>query len=393
MTKIPPPRRRSWPRRILKGFLYFLGTVLVLVIALAVTLRIRHGGGEPYPDVTGAPTIADDALEQVVEYGEPIGNLAVSPEGRLFFTVHPESRPSGAKLLEWVDGKAVPFPSAESQKQLFETVLGVAIDRQNRLWTIDHGTHGMGKARLLAIDLGTRAVVHDHVFSSDIAQRGSFLQDLQVDGKGETVYIADVSFWRKNPAIVVYDIASQKARRVLESDRSVVPQDWIIRNPTKKMVFFAGLVALKAGVDGIAISRDDEWLYYAAMNHDTLYRVRTKDLRDASLTSAGVGLRAEAVGQKPLNDGMSSDNEGNALVTDVEHGAIVRISPAGERVTLVKSSRIRWPDALSYGPDGWLYIADSAIPDQMLRSKSHIREAAPYHIYRFRPGIAGVPGQ
>jgi hypothetical protein len=54
---------------------------------------------------------------------------------------------------------------------------------------------------------------------------------------------------------------------------------------------------------------------------------------------------------------------------------------------------VRWADALSYGPGGWLYLADSAIPDQMLRSRRHMRAAAPYFIYRFHPGIEGAPGQ
>ena len=61
--------------------------------------------------------------------------------------------------------------------------------------------------------------------------------------------------------------------------------------------------------------------------------------------------------------------------------------------TLIRSSRVRWADALSFGPDGWLYLADSAIPDMMLRSRAHIRDAAPYFVFRFRPGAEGVPGQ
>ena len=51
-----------------------------------------------------------------------------------------------------------------------------------------------------------------------------------------------------------------------------------------------------------------------------------------------------------------------------------------------------WADALSFGPDGWLYLADSAIPDQVMRSKRHIASQAPYYIFRFRPGVEGVPG-
>lgn len=377
----------------MKGCLTRLLVVLLgLVAVLAVVLYARYGGGEPYPNLTGTPTFDESALEVVVTSPEPIGNLAVSGDGRVFYTIHPESRPSGAKLLEWVDGAPKPFPS-EDMQSLFETPLGVAIDRQNRLWTIDHGNHGIGAARLLAFDLGSGEVVHDHVFPSAIAELGSFLQDLQVDSTGKHVFIADVSFWRKNPGLVIYDVEQKRARRVLESDPSVVAQDWLIRNPTKEMKFFGGLVVLKPGVDGIAISRDDRWIWYGAMTHDTMYRVKVQDLLDESMSAGALSARVQAVGKKPLNDGLSTDVEGSVLITDVEHGAVIQMTPKGDLTTLVRSRRIRWADALSFGPGGWLYVADSAIPDQMLRSKSHIEANAPYHIFRFKPTIGGVPGQ
>lgn len=366
--------------------------LVVIVAALAIVLNLRYGGGEPYPDLSGTATLPEDALEVVVTSPEPIGNLAVSADGRVFYTIHPESRPTGAKLLEWVDGAPKPFPN-EAAQDLFETPLGIAIDRQNRLWAIDHGNHGTGRARLVAFDLGTGGVVHEHLFDSSVAQLGSFLQDLQIDSTGEHVFIADVSFWRKNAALVVYEVAREKARRVLESDPSVSPQSWLIRNPTKDMTFFGGLVVLKPGVDGIAISRDDEWIYYGAMAHDTMYRVRVSDLLDESLSHGALAARVQAIGPKPLNDGLSTDRDGNLFITDVEHGAVIRMTPAGELTTLIRSERIRWADALSYGPNGWLYLADSAIPDQMLQSKVHIKANAPYYIFRFKPGTTGFPGQ
>lgn len=245
---------------------------------------------------------------------------------------------------------------------------------------------------MFAFDLTTGALVHDHVFDSSVAQLGSFLQDLQVDSTGKHVFIADVSFWRKNPGLVVYDVEASKARRVLDSDPSVSAQDWLIRNPTKDMVFF-GVVVLKPGVDGIAIDRNDEWVYYGAMTHDTMYRIKVADLLDDSLSQGALAARVEAVGPKPLNDGLSTDNAGNLLITDVEHNAVIRMKPDGELTTLIRDNRIRWADALSYGPDGWLYVADSAIPDQMLQTKAHIEANAPYHIFRFKPDIDGVPGQ
>jgi sugar lactone lactonase YvrE len=180
---------------------------------------------------------------------------------------------------------------------------------------------------------------------------------------------------------------------VLDRHASVMPLDYVVRNPVKDMVFFGGLVTLKPGVDGIAISRDDRWLYYAAMTGDTLYRIETAVLKDTALSAAQLETRVQAVGKKPLNDGLSTDLAGNVYITDVEHSGVARMSPQGRLETVIRSNRIRWADALSYGPDGYQYIADSAIPDQMLQSKLHMRERAPYFIFRYRPGIDGVPGQ
>jgi len=371
----------------------YVALVLILLLAgSAIALHQIYGGGEPYPSLLGDPIYSADKLEVVAEYPEPIGNVAVNRDGRLFFTVHPESRPSGYKLLEWRDGAATPFPNAESQ-HLFDTVLGVSIDQQDQLWTIDHGTHGLNQPRLLAFDLDSGALVHDHSFSEEIAPLGSFLQDLQVDSTGGTVYIADVSFWRRKPAIVVYDVANRQAHRALESHPSVTPQDWLINTPARSMTFFGGLVSLKPGVDGIAIDKKDEWLIFGAMAHDKLFRIPTGVLRDPYLNEDLRRRSVELVGKKPMSDGLSMDLDGNIYITDVEHGAIMVRGPRGQLETLIQSDAIRWADALSFGPDRWLYIADSAIPEQMLRTKGHIESQAPYYIYRMRARYWGVPGQ
>ena len=369
-----------------------LWIMLILVTSLALLVRLRYGGGTLYPDLTGAPILLDEDLETVLSHPEPIGNVAASDDGRVFFTVHPESRPEGAKLLEFRDGRAWPYPGETLQDKLFQTPLGVVIDRHHRLWIIDHGRHGFGIPRLVAIDLLTDEVVLDHLFDGRAAPRGSFLQDLQVSPDGATVYIADLSFWRKLPAIVVHDVASATDHRVLEGHSSVVAQNWIITTPAKKMVFLGGLAAMKPGIDGIAVAPDGEWLTYGAMSHDTLYRVPTAVLRNRFLDESEVASTVEAVGRKPLSDGLSSDLDGGTWITDVEHGAVMRMNTDGELETWVKTRRIRWADALSFGPDGWLYLADSAIPEQVMRSKRHIASQAPYYIFRFRPGIEGVPG-
>lgn len=367
---------------------------LTLAAALALgALRLYFGGGEAYPRLGGDASITESGLETVVEYPEPIGNVAVSGTGRLFFTLHPEARSEGPRLFEWRSGRAEPFPPADIQAAVLETPLGLVVDRQNRLWVIDPASHGLGRPRIVAIDLATDRVVHEHVFPRRTAPRGSLLQDLQVDAAGRMVYIADTGFLRKSPALVVYDSATRASRRLLENDASTRAQPWAINTPMRAMRFFGGLVPMKPGLEGIALDPKGEWLYFGAMAHDTLYRVPTSALLNQELAETSLLQRVEPIGRKPLSNGLSADISGNVYVTDVENGAVLRMAPGGELATLVRSPRVRWADGLSFGPDGWLYVADSALPDVLLKTRGHIRGHGPYHIYRFRPGTNGVPGQ
>jgi sugar lactone lactonase YvrE len=374
--------------------------ILKLIISLVVAgalvlggLRLYFGGGSAYADLTTAPAVSEGGLETVLSYPEPIGNVAVSAAGRVFFTVHPEARPEGPRLLEWRDGKAEAFPAKDIQDTVFETPLGIVIDRQNRLWAIDPAHHGFGRPRIVAVDLASGLVAHEHVFPRAIAPRGSYLQDLQIDAAGRFVYIADTSFWRRSPALIVYDTATRKSRRLLEKHPSVRAQNWVIRTPLRDMRFLGGLVPMKPGLDGIALDPTGQWLNFGAMAHDTLYRITTSALLDEKLPAKELSERVEVLGRKPLSDGLSADLPGNVYITDVEHGAVLRMAPGGELSTIVKSPRIRWADALSFGPDGWLYLADSALPDVVLKTRGHVVAHGPYHVYRFRPGTNGTPGQ
>ena len=81
--------------------------LLTLLLAVAITAWFRYGGGQAYPDLTSKPLLRENQLQEVLSYPLPIGNVAVSRTGRVFFTVHPEARPKGNKLLESVNGAAV----------------------------------------------------------------------------------------------------------------------------------------------------------------------------------------------------------------------------------------------------------------------------------------------
>jgi hypothetical protein len=373
----------------------FRGSVVVavLVLMLLVTIYALFGRGAPYPDLSAAPQLPEGTIEAVVVSPRPMGNAAVSADGRIFYTIHPESNPDYPKLYEWVNGAPVAWPPGADQQALFATPLGLRIDGRNRLWIIDPANHGLGQARLIAFDVGTGKEVHRFDFPGAIAPVASFLQDMAISPDGRWIYIADVGFWAKRPAIIVYDSETRSARRVLERDPSVYPQNLLIRNPIKAMSFFGGILEMKTGIDGITASRDGGWVTYAAMNHDMLYRIPAADLQNPTLDDVALAKRVEAIGKKPLNDGITSDDAGNVYLTDIEHGAVLKMTPDGALSTVIKDKRIRWADGLGFGPDGWLYLADSAIPEIVLQSAAHHRDKAPYMVWRFKPGGSAAAGQ
>ena len=371
----------------MKNILLFF---VIIALVVSIVLWVRHGGGEPYPDLSTAPVLRAAELQEVLAYPEPIGSVAVSRNGRVFFTVHPEARPEGNRLLEYVEGAAVPYPDLASQLDLFDTVLGTVIDSYDRLWTIDHGNHGLREARLLAFDLRDGSIVVDYSFDASVAQTGSFLQDLQVSRDGRSVVIADTSFWRKNPAIILFDTQARTARRVLEGHHSVSAEPFVINSGGRQMSFAGGMLSFRGGIDGLALG--EEWLYFGALSGSGLYRVRLTDLLNEALPDAQLAARVERHSSKPLSDGFSIDRAGNVYVTDVEHNAIHFADSSGTTGTLIRSEQLRWPSALSFGPDGWLYVADSALPDVVFRPKDHIKSRGPYRIYRFAPGSEGIPG-
>jgi len=380
---------------------FLIRTLLILAILLSSLLiwfKARYGDPVfPFPDLTTAAVLLPERLEVVATLNEAPGNIAVSPDGRIFFSFHPEGHPN-IRVAELVDGKPRPFPSVELQgkrsrgKPYFDCVFSVRIDRQNRLWTIDHGFHGLRQPRLLAFDLQSGALVEQFDFPSNIAGIGSFVQDMQIDPEGKKIYIADIGTMALKPAIIVYDVEKHRARRLLERHSSVMDSPYIIDNKRRRMILLGGLYFVHPALDSIALDRKGEWLYYGAMSSDEMYRIRAADLNDESLSAAALSGRIELFGHKVQSDGLTMDNDDNVYITDVEHGAISVIGKDRQLQTLLRDDRLRWPDGLSYGPDGYIYIADSDLPDIMLRADSTIRKNAPYYIFRFKADHEGVPG-
>ena len=325
----------------------------------------------------GAP-----AVEVAFRYPEPIGRIAVAANGDVFFTVHSASRPQGNKLLRIRDGVAEPFPDGAAQQKLLATPLGLALDGRGRLWVLDHGNHGRAPARLLAFDAASGDIAHEHTFEREIAPLGSFLQSIAVSRDGSAVFIGDTSLFRRRPALVVHDPAAGTARRVLERAMPLTAQGFRIDAKGRPMRFFGGLLSVMPGVAGLALDARGQWLYVGATSHDGLYRIATEMLLDETVAPATLAGAIERYSDKPLSEGMAMHPDDTLFVTDVEHGAVVRIGIDRRPRAFAAPEALRWAGAVDIGPDGAVWFADSALQHWLFGGPTRVESGAPYAIYR-----------
>jgi sugar lactone lactonase YvrE len=361
---------------------------------LLLTVKLRYGGGAQYPDVSTTPLVPAAALQTLVELPYPPGNVTSSGEGRIFFNTHPftqSHRFTDAFLFELVAGVPRPYPDAAAQPEL-RFVFGMTVDAQSRLWLVSPATLERQRTRIIAYDLRQNTKVVDKELAPGV---GRFAQDLRVSRDGRTLFLADTGAFRfTHAALLVVDIASWGVREVLAAHPSTQPQDLVMRTRSGPYRIGYGLLTFQVGVDGIALSADGEWLYYATMSHGELFRVRTGYLQDPALSPQELAQHLERVGKKPLSDGIELTADGSVLITDVENGGIARLDRAGQLVTLVRSPAIVWADGVTVTPGGDVLFTDSSIPgyiDPLLRppARQRLEDGRPYRIYKFHlPGAS-----
>ena len=107
--------------------------------------------------------------------------------------------------------------------------------------------------------------------------------------------------------------------------------------------------------DGIALDKENGWLYYHALTGKTMYRIKTENLLDESLTPVQLGAKVENLGPTPKPDGMLEGSNGIVFLTAIEENAIVRFDPQSRNTTMViQDKHLQWPDTMAWGPNGQL---------------------------------------
>ncbi|MCG8582182.1 MAG: SMP-30/gluconolactonase/LRE family protein, partial [Bacteroidales bacterium] len=113
--------------------------------------------------------------------------------------------------------------------------------------------------------------------------------------------------------------------------------------------------------DGIALTPDNQYLYYIALTGHTLYRIETEALLNESITPEKLESKVEAVKKVPATDGMLFDKRGNLYLGGLETNSVNRLNTDGKVETVFQSPRIRWADSFAIDTDGYLYFTTSQI--------------------------------
>lgn len=347
----------------------------------------------------GSSSPSDDRpLKAVSEsFGVQWTGVAVSKTGRRFVSSpnwHDGHYWSVAELKP--DGSPSPYPDQYWNRfderlgippgDQFVCVQSVYIDSSDRLWVLDPASprfEGVipGGAKLIQFDLATDRSARIIHFDDSIAPKNSYLNDVRIDVARDTAYITDSGLG----AIVVVDLQTGKARRVLTDDPRTKAEDIVPVIDGRELRFTTGPntgQVPKINADGIALSADGEWLYWQALTGRTLYRIPTDVLRDPTSSDERIAAAVKSLGPSVMTDGMEIDSRGTLYFAAVEKGSIMTRTPDGLMQTIARDPRIVWPDSFAFGSDGSLYFTTSQINRTSWFSPRGTMPSSPYFLFR-----------
>jgi sugar lactone lactonase YvrE len=348
--------------------------VIAAVSLLAACASAPRGAAAPGPKGKGVD------LEPVAASPRQWTGVAATPDGRIFvsFPRWSDDVPVSVAVLD--AGRIVPWPDdawnswrpGEPGERKFVAVQSVVADAEGKLWVVDTGNPQFRGVvapgpRLFRFDPASGDLLAAYSFPSDVVPKTGYTNDVRVDLDRQVAFLTD----SEDGGLIVLDLDTGDSRKVLRDHPSTRAEPIVLE--------IEGVKRDKpVNADGIALSPDRKWVYYAALTGHTLYRIPAAALADPKLSDGDLAGRVEKVRTIVATDGMIFDREGNLILGGLEDDSIYRLSPGGRYERLVKSDELKWPDSFAVEADGGVLVTTSQI---------HLRPAdrGPYRLFRIRP--------
>ena len=351
-----------------------------------------------------APAAAPVTAEGWGRSAIPLGDPAFAADGRLVTSHHPAFATAERVSVFAAPDRLEPYPDAgwnagPSGPGHFDSVQGLHTDSKGVMWMGDMGEREKVVPQVVGWDTVANRLARTIPLPPPATVPASEPQDLVVDETRGLIVLADEATGQggdgSQGALIVVDIASGRARRLLQGSKGTTPEDRDIVVDGRHLQRFDAKTGKRApmrvGADGIALDARSEWLYFGPLNGTFVYRVRMADLADPSLKPGELEKRVERYAARPNAGGMLMDADDNLYLTEIEHRA-VGVIPAADRCyrQVATSPDMLWPDGLAKGPDGMIYVTVTQLPLAAPFDDGDMRARAPFLVMRFAPPPVAV---
>jgi sugar lactone lactonase YvrE len=308
----------------------------------------------------------------------------------------------GYSVVELKGADAVaPFPNREMNDRSrpgdlrLDSVLGIRTAPDGVVWMLDNGMRSGITPKLVGWDIHADRLHRLIYLPPPIAPKDQFVNDFAVDLDHRRIFISDPA-GGANAALIVVDLDTGSARRVLQGHASVVPEniDLIIDGrPVQVKDGSGNLARPHIGVNPITEDLRNEWVYFGPMHGRGLYRVRAADLADGQLGADVLAQRVERYADKPISDGISIDKDGNIYLGELAENAVGVITPDRKYRRLSQDSNLSWVDSFSFGPEGKLYAVVNRLHQSAMLNGGDAASKPPYFLLRVNALTTGMPGR
>lgn len=315
------------------------------------------------PIASGASEPGDVGIELEIVAASPdfaMNGVTVTRGGRVFVSIPQWTTtrsPSVAEILK--DGSIRPYPGTSWNEfdpsepmDRFMNVNAVHADGAGSLWVVDYAGPDFGPSidgaqKLVQIDLNTNKIARVYRFGDDVLPENARLNDVRVDAERGIAYLSEFGVG----AIIVVDLESGAAFRALDRHYST-------RAHPDVMTTFLGKPFRTdfLQVNDIELSADGETLFFQPTGGPVLWKIPTKHLAEPA-ENAALEPHIKVAGKSMTIGGMTRNEDGLLYLGSVQDNAVWTMDPdTGDTQRLVQDDRLLWPDAMSVGSDGYLYI-------------------------------------